>query len=369
VLADEALTLTEILRTKGFVTAGFVGTNSHFVAGNIAQGFDHFDEPELEAGQAYRQADRTIDAAISWLESREPEERVFVWIHLFDPHDPYHPPAEDVEAIFSLSEPERERLVSFLQDRHRVDPAFFGGPAPMLHHVNRYDAELHFADAELRRFHEYLGDSSLDANTAWIVTADHGEGLGNHRWLLHGKHIYNEQIRVPLIVYAPGSVLQAGRVSQLVETVDLLPTLLEWLDGSSFEPSPHWRGRSLMPLLHADGQPLAEKLAFAQRRSYDPANAPVLVTPESNYEAGETYAIQSSEFKLIHRTAGPDELFALTEDPYEERNLIDTGLEQEDALRARLTELIQALESGASIEPQPVDPEAMERLKSLGYVQ
>ncbi|MHC4220645.1 MAG: sulfatase, partial [Planctomycetota bacterium] len=89
-LSDDVGTLPEILASAGFETAGFVSTNRHFADGNLHQGFRHFDEPAPEGLELqYRCAEQTLDTARAWLAQTPPPPRLFLWIHLFDPHMPY----------------------------------------------------------------------------------------------------------------------------------------------------------------------------------------------------------------------------------------------------------------------------------------
>ena len=118
---------------------------------------------------------------------------------------------------------------------------------------------MRFVDEQLRRLYEGLASRGLADGTLWIVTADHGEGLGNHLWMGHGQ-VYEESLRVPLIFHSPGGGLASRRISSIVENVDLLPTALALMEGAEASGDPI-SGRSLVPLLrgarnrHEGGMP------------------------------------------------------------------------------------------------------------------
>jgi arylsulfatase len=225
-LRDDFLTLAELVADRGFATAGFVSTEVHFAASNLQQGFATLDEPSLSRRQHYRDADETIDAARQWLRGLESDARFFLFVHLYDVHTPMRPPARHLGALSPASEEERRSLTRLLTQQHGIILAPYQGSAEaMLESVTAYDAEIRFADAELRRLFEAIQALGLGRKALWIITSDHGEGLGNHHWLGHSRYIYEEQVRVPLIFYSTEQLPEPRRVSELVEHVDLLPTI------------------------------------------------------------------------------------------------------------------------------------------------
>lgn len=235
-LPDGAATLAEALRAAGFTTAGFTSTHAHWAPTGLDRGFAHFDARPRESAEVYRRADRTVDAALAWLADCGCE-RLFLFVHLFDAHAPLRPPPDHLAVFRSQPEEARRRHVAFLTGHHGLPLAFYGDdPGRMLFIIDRYDAEIRFADAQLRRLYEGLRERGLAEGTLFVVTADHGEGLGNHAFMGHGK-IYEEGLRVPLLYHAMDGRLDARRVGAPVEHVDLRPTLLE-LAGLPAEPLP-----------------------------------------------------------------------------------------------------------------------------------
>ena len=227
---DGTETLATWLRAKNFATAAFVSGFPLTKRFGLTPGFDVYDDqlPEMGSATAYSMPDRPADAVVSraneWISKHAG--RVFAWVHLFDPHSPYKPP-DDLRARYS-------------------DQPYFG--------------EVAFVDRALGPLVDRL--RALDRPTLVIVTADHGESLGEHGELTHGMFAYESTLRVPLIVAVvggPGARATRGvAIDAPVRHVDLVPTVLE----SAGEPVPDGlAGASLRPLL-ARGTPADRPLYF-----------------------------------------------------------------------------------------------------------
>jgi arylsulfatase A-like enzyme len=367
-LDDFHTTLAELLRDKGFVTAAAVSTNRHFEVSNLHQGFDFFDEPhrarEKALDRKYRPAEETVDAAIDSLERNAGRGRLFFWLHLYDPHRPYERHKrirDDLEEQLG-----GEAFVRFLTDTHRADPAVFGSPAKMAEFVSRYDEEIRYSDSQVERFFSFIEDTGLGDDSLWIVTADHGEGLGNHGWLDHGKHIYNEQLSVPLVFYTPDGWIRPKEIVPLVELLDLFPTVAEAVIGPEWKKEFPLMGHSLLSRLRDAGDlslPIHE-FVLAQRRSFRPSSAGTI-----RFEPGSTFAIQDRRFKYLHRTEGEDEFFVLDGDPYEETNRILELVREAALYRKLLEEGFAELTAGSVGKTQEIDEEARARLEELGYAR
>jgi arylsulfatase len=379
-LGDAYLTLAELLAEAGFATGGFASTRSHFGVGGLAQGFETFEEPHGEEGEGlpYRDARATVDAALRWLEGFDAGDRLFLWVHLFDIHQPHRPPEPHLRAVSPQGAAERRSLARFLHEEHHIpgggDPragagVFRKGDDGLLDFHTGYDGEIHFVDAELRRLFGAFRQLGLASRTLWIVTSDHGEGLGNHDYKHHGKHVYDEQVRIPLLFFSEEPWIVPRRVDALVEHVDLLPTVAS-LVGRGDVRAPRaqpFQGRSLAPLL--TGEPpgvFPERLAFIQRRSYEEADrrSPLVAL---DFERGSKYAVVGRRWKYIHRTVGGDELYDLRADPYETLNLVDRHAELAETLKAALLARVRALSEEAGPDAGIVDAETIERLRALGY--
>jgi arylsulfatase A-like enzyme len=377
-LPDAFVTLAEILSTHGFATAAFVSSRASLRSGHLNRGFRTYDEPRKVAGVPYRPADETIDTAIAWLEGRSDDGPLFVWVHLFDAHLPRQAPLAHLLTVASGTKDEKRTMMRFLVEEHHLPLSYFGNDADaMLQAVDEYDAELAFADTELSRFYEAVSRRDVGGRTLWIITSDHGEGLGNHHWMHHGKQIYEEQMWVPLIFHASDGSLPPRRVPGIVEHVDLLPTIAS-LTGTGDRLDEQFlpiQGRSLVPLLAGEmAAGASPRTAFVQRRVYDSKpeiEAQIRADPEqmrtTRYEPGRKYGLVERRWKYVHRTRGRDELFDLQRDPYETRNLVTEHPERAREMKARLLARAKALREGAALEPHPVDAETAELLEELGY--
>jgi arylsulfatase A-like enzyme len=218
-LEPQAQTLAESLKAAGFATGAFV---SAFVLDGqfgLAQGFDEYDDRFQTGfggtlGVEERSAAATTDAALAWLDRRPPG-RLFLFVHYFDPHRPWRAP---------------EPFAS--------------------NHADPYTAEIAYLDHEIGRLVDGLAARGLLESAAVVVTADHGEGLGEHGEETHGAFLYQSTVAVPLVVRAPG-VEPGRRIAGNVSLVDVAPTLLEL---AGLAPLASVQGVSLAPALRGTGR-------------------------------------------------------------------------------------------------------------------
>lgn len=221
-LDDERTLLTERLRDAGYATAAFISGYPLKKRFGLARGFDHFDD-EVGEGNAERTAGPTTERALAYLQSR-PQGAVFMWVHYFDPHDPYEPP-----------EPFRSRYPS----------------APYL-------GEIAYMDQELGRLIEAFDARNGGGEARILVVGDHGEGLGDHGEKLHGNLLYQGVMRVPMI--AAGSGIQPGVVTIPVSVRRVYDTILGWagIDSDFDLAAPDEEvvmGEALKPFLQYGWQP------------------------------------------------------------------------------------------------------------------
>lgn len=323
---DESLaTLAGQLSQNGWSTGGFVSAFVLDSCWGIGQGFDtYFDDFEPEEtsqgnlGSVQRDGTETIAAAVEWLDS-SPQAPFFLWLHLYDPHDPYTP-----------SEPYKS------QYRHP------------------YDAEVAYTDALIGQFRQALDERGLLETSLLVLTSDHGEGLGQHQEGFHGFFIYDSTVRVPLIIRAPFGILAGRVVEDAVSHVDLLPTILEAVGVPIPEQA---QGASLLPaMLELEPDSAPERLVYSES-----------LYPLLHYGWAPVRSIRSRQFKFID-TPEP-ELYDLLGDPDETNNaLLDqrrVSRELKDALDAMST----SLESGGvAAEATDLDEDTMRQLQALGYM-
>lgn len=322
--ADTVRTLAEVLQQSGYSTGGFVASFVLDDRFGIARGFDAYTdfgglEVDLDAElllNVERRGDEVIDDAIAWLGKQSGP--FFAWVHLYDPHTPYEPP-----------EPFAGR--------------FRGRP---------YDGEIAYTDQQVGRLLDYLEQSGRASDTLLVVTADHGEGLGDHDEKWHAFFIYDSTIRVPLILRGEG--LPSGMVVDgQASLVDLLPTSLALL-GVDDPDGPRRDGRDLRPLIVDPGA--------AGRAAYSES-----LVPSLNFGWSELRALRQDGYEYI--AAPRPELYDLRADPGEARNLAGQDPERAAAMAARLEAMVAGDDVLAvTTGPATVDPETLARLRSLGYL-
>jgi choline-sulfatase len=321
-LGTDRTTLAEMLKKAGYRTQAIVSSfvlDSRF---GFAQGFDGYDDDltgGLKPNAVFKEieASRVAEKALRWLDvQKASEEPFFLWLHFYDPHAEYDPPAE-IAAKFAQ------------------DP---------------YSGEIHYADQQLGRILEELEKQGKLADTLIVFTADHGESLGEHGEKAHGVFIYDATTRVPLLFAGPG-VPRSPRVGTLARGVDIVPTIAELLD---LDPAANADGASLVPVWK--GEQRAERVAYSE------SMAPRLTFGWSELRAHRTIGARVIE-------APKREAYDLRSDPGERRNLYGQDPPGLRPLMASLQKIIREdpLSSGGHGE-SAVDPETRGRLAALGYL-
>ena len=324
-LADERLTLAEVLGERGYATAAFVASFVLDRRFGLAQGFAVYDDQissdpaMLESLEAERSGEAVLAAFSQWLEERN-DGPFFAWLHLYDPHAPYLPP-----------EPFRSRYA-----RHP------------------YAGEIAYTDQVVGRIVEELESRRLLDSTILAVVGDHGESLGEHGETTHALLIYNSALHVPMILRAPGLLPAGVQLGELVRIIDLAPTLLDLLG----LPADFGEGASLRPLVVSraadDSRPPA-------RSAYSES-----LYAQLNLGWSPLYGLEAGDFHLI--LAPESELYALADDPAESINRAATRPDDFGRMRS---ELLQILEGDTHRAPEAAviaDPAAVEKLRSLGYL-
>ncbi len=350
-LDAEVRTLQGRLGELGYATAGFVSAFPASSWYGLDRGFDVFDEsflsqrqPEIgadgsvETVRSQRNASETTVRLLPWL--RENAMRpFFVWLHYFDPHDVTFVPPDSI----------RERFVSGT-----------AAPGSKEHLSDTYDSEIFFADLHVRAVLDELERLGARERTVVVVTADHGEGLGDHDWWGRGI-LYQEQIRVPLIFNGP-SVQKGLVIAEPVEHVDLAPTVLE-MAGAVPDPD-DFDGRSLAAVLRSGRTTARSRAVFSEVH-----NILAFAPGAEQRVRSEMYSIIRMPLKLIHvaRDASQDELYDLAADPHEARNLMPSRREDAEVLLADL--LSRDAIDGYVPDPSALSEAEREQLRSLGYVR
>jgi arylsulfatase A-like enzyme len=344
VLVPEARTLAERLGAAGYETAGFVSSFVLHPRFGFAQGFERYDagipkkgatirrshwEGHPVAGGFDRRAPRTVRLARQWLEQRSGERPFFLFVHLFDPHFPYSAPP-----------PFGRRFVRGARSS-----------------LEAYDGEVAYADHSLGRLLDALDELGLADSTLVVFTADHGEGLGQHGIPAHGAVLYEEALRVPLVLRLPGRIRAGLRRRDLVHLGDVVPTVLELLEIDG----PRGDGASLAPALVA-GARLEPRPVFFQRRRF------IATRIGGRAIRGREFGVREGRWKLIENTETAElELYDLATDPRERRNLAATEPERARDLSARIRDWRAGRGLKAAEGELPHD--VREQMRALGYVE
>lgn len=355
---DGAATLAEAFRAAGYATAMF--SNNPFISATygVDRGFDAVGAPggfsEAKGGNSfYDDAERIHAAALDWIATLEPGQPAFLYLHTLHPHNPYDPPdpfREQFAGSDSTIDGSTETLIDIQRLRRQVDDADrarLGG---------LYAGALAYNDAELGKLLETLADLYPPEQTFLAVTSDHGEELFDHGGVLHGYTLYEEMIRIPLILWSPRRV-SPGERQRSTSTLDLHATLSR---------------------LAGDAQTVSEGIPLFEPTETDNA---VHFAAAASVKGG-VFSAQSQRFKLVWaprtgrgwgmgealgRSRDAEYLFNLEDDPQEQINRAGSSDLEAAWLRSQLLAWVASKRASPAAEVE-VDEETRQRLRALGYM-
>lgn len=324
-LSPEEQTLAEILAGAGYATGAVVAGPWLKQLFGLSLGFDSYDDSEITVLNG-RSAESVTASAVRWLEQREGDRPFFLFLNYFDPHWPHSPPDEYTRIFLPGGKPER---------RLHLDEW-----------IAMYDAELRYMDHHFGLLLDRMRDLDLYDDAWIIVTADHGELLGEHELFGHGKHLYREITRVPLILKYPHGEVPPRRDDTRVQLIDLMPMICERL---ALAPPDGIQGQSPPGLSH-------------------PIVAESFLLP--HMEIGDWHRLDEGGFTLHRNSLGNHMLFDGRADPSKSVNLAGSRPEKVEQMTDRLNRYLASLPAPPRPGPaEPVDPETQEALKSLGYIE
>jgi choline-sulfatase len=369
-LSEDELTLPEILQAAGYATGGFCANILVRSKNGFGQGFDRFELILQRAakGAVKGRADAVHRAALAWLDEEHAaageRQPIFLYLHYMEPHAPFDPPRELLDRLTKGSgPPDIDRINAWIKL-----PTIVQFTADMLQATEDvYDAEVMSLDAELRHLFGELEARGFLENTIVILIADHGEEFYEHGMVGHHQSLFEEVIRVPLII-----VLPKGRrhddVEDIVELTDVAPTLLEML---GVRRPPSFEGRVLGSVVDAErGSWLGLGRLWPRQRSGPRAAFSELIKAEETLRRTQhERAVILDGHKLIVGIDGEREYYDLRADPGEE-----SPTSPDDGIRTRLDGAMEQLYAdgnggGPASTATSVDAETEERMRALGYTE
>jgi arylsulfatase A-like enzyme len=347
-LTESQTTLAEILKSKGYVTAGF-NSNPNIVSRfGFNQGFDvyktFFGKVPMDISTPL-----ITDEAIKFLTNQQDNQPFFLYLHYMDTHSPYYT-HNTIDNDFT----DKKYRGPLTGEHWQLDKILSGEYKPtkadIQHLIDLYDQELLYFDHHFRKLMEHCEGLGLFNNTIIIFLSDHGEEFYDHKQVLHGYTVYEEQLRVPLIIYIPER--SPEMVKGITRHVDVLQTILELLHVQ--EPE-HLQGRSLLPQMNGKEMKQLPVVAQAQLRAVKTVKA---------------QSISFENWKIIQHII-PErhvELYNLQQDPKE---LQDCAMNEKDRTQKMKNELAIFIKSLPDAQGKIVTltPKEIEALSSLGYIE
>jgi arylsulfatase A-like enzyme len=356
-LAEDHVTLAELVQKGGYKTAAFAdGAFMRKVYG-FDKGFDLYDG-DKRVGIAH-----ILPKVKKWLDANK-SNPFFLFIHCYDIHDPYTPPPP-YDSIFH----DFTYTGQFVPTTKNMQAAAWRRKVVTdqdLRHIKAlYDGGIRYTDERIGRFLAYLEESGLQDKTLIIITSDHGEEFKEHGSFLHWKLYFRPNLHVPLIMHIPNFPKKGIRINELVESIDILPTILDTAD---LPPHEKAQGRTLLPIIKRNGTFFrrlwwqlfhffsgGEKAAFAEHR-------------ESKGKKRHDYSIITDHYQMIYSLSPQaNQLFNIKDDPQAENDIAKDRPAVVEHMMSQITSMYLVPPSYRA--PQFIlDEQTSEQLQALGYI-
>lgn len=334
----EAIPLVQtVLGEAGYWTLGVTGGGNAGGKFGFDRDFDRFDDKS-------RAVVTGIDRFFALLDQRPAEQPVFGFFHTYEVHSPYTPPAE-YRSTFGPGEgsvePTSEKLVEWAHRAHEL------AEEDLRHIVAQYDGGIAHTDGSMERFFAGLEERGLLKSSLLIITSDHGEEFGEHGGLLHRGLLYDELLRVPMILWGSCLAGESGERDDLVSSLDIAPTLLAC---AGLQPPKSWQGRDLLTTAETTNPPGTEPIISQYGRTL--------------------YSVRTATWKLIVSEGEARELYHLEDDPHETTNLAakEPGTVENLLLYLRKWRQQQAAAGAAQPGNVELSDEDKRHLEALGYL-
>lgn len=330
-LSKDEATLAQILKEAGYICGAVVGGPWLKRIFGLHKGFDHYDDDDIGEIQG-RPAPRITERALKWV-AKVRDKPFFLFLNYFDPHNPYILPDDFVKKFLAGHKDTSDFVTEWQTDAIADDNAL-------------YAAEVRYMDQYIGVLVRNLKTLGLYDNTLIVVTADHGELLGEHNLHGHGVFLFQEEIHIPFFVKYPRREIAPSRTGTRIQLTDVLPLIL---DRVGVSPPSDVQG------------------SFPK----DPG-APIVseIYPLPLFcEHGVSQSIYDGPYKYVWNSKEHTMLFDLRKHPHESRNLLSVHAERATAMEDRLKTYLAGLpKPGAPAAPKAIDEETREALKGLGYM-
>lgn len=382
-LSPEYPTMAELLRSWGYHTLAFCYNAYVSHTTGLDRGFEEFNRVVERVPRPLKKVTRKIDSGLAFLlgmhdsgarfinrqvktalrRLQHNERPFFMFLHYEEPHEPYRPPERYNRYLPEGVSKQAAQQVN--QDRWK----YFANLVSMTEQdfeilTALYDAEITYLDMQIAEVLRWLEHSGLLDQTMVIITADHGENIGDHQMMGHAYCLYDTLVHVPLIIHYPKGTVTPSRVTRQVQTLDLLPTILAMLGDVSSQTYCSLQGYDLLSSTRRD-------FTIAEETNPDLSNF-YKRFPNANVSKYDRALrmIRTDDYKYIWSSKGDHELYDLHADPAEQHNVINQRPDIANSLVERLTEWSNSFEAATPLDEVPEFDETVKaRLRALGYLE
>jgi len=344
----------EILSSSGFKTKAYINGPYLAPAFGLSKGFDDYDYAH-GSNAKIRRSDETVNRALEWIKENS-EEQFFLFLHFFDPHLNYDPPRRSLQRLMKLAGFEYSGTLKspFFQLKEVRNNELLLSEEDWKFIQFLYDAEISAVDESCGKLFRFLKANGLYDKSIIVVLSDHGEEFLDHGGFEHGHTLYDELIKIPLMIKMPSSIRAGEIISHQVRLIDIMPTLLEILDMDIPES---FQGESLLRLIKK-----------GRENEIWPAFS------EETHWGDELKAVRESCYKFITNDAlDAFQLYNLCSDPGEKKDLANTEKEKARKMRRIIIRWMRSnlgrvnkMKGEQSVD---LDKKTKESLRSLGYIK
>ncbi len=347
--------LASILKNYGYTTAGFVEAIPLDPRVGGATGFDTYMKIQDPENYFNNRAEHNNMRVAEWLKKNH-QKKFFGFVHYFDIHHPYQPEPPYDKKFYKGEIDERSYRLGNAPYRQENASEGMINQAKVL-----YDGEIAYTDHHLQNLLSMLDDYGLTDRTVVVIFSDHGEGFFEHKLFSHGNSLYEELLRIPTVMHLPDSERKGTRVSSITRSIDIMPTILDYLGAETKEPL---QGVSLLPMIEKGEE--RDLLLYADGIRY------AMSVLKGKHKLIYNHSWQDEWTKELGFTKPTYELYNLEEDPGEQKNLAEEKKDLRDELYAdihRSWEINRKWKKGFIMgQKKKMDEDLEKGLRQLNYI-